>query len=52
MFTTPECIDQTFLLSIFTTPDVKQINSTQKRQFKIKVLDVISNILEDPVSLN
>lgn len=30
--TTPECADQKFLLSLL--PDMKQMNSTQKRQFK------------------
>ncbi|KAF0706328.1 MADF domain-containing protein, partial [Aphis craccivora] len=35
-----------------TQPDMKQINSSQKRQFKRKVLDVIGCILEALDSLN
>lgn len=48
--TTPECADQKFLLRVL--PAMKQMNSTQKRQFKGKVLDVIGCILEDPDSLS
>lgn len=46
MPTTPEFADQKFLLSLLS--DVNQMNSTQKRQLKVKVLDVICCILEDP----
>lgn len=48
--TTPECADQKFLLSLL--PDMQQMNSTQKRQFKRKVLDIIACILEDSDSIN
>jgi len=47
--TAPECADQKFLLSLL--PDIQQMNSIQKRQFKKKVLDVIGCILEDQGSL-
>jgi len=50
MSTTPECTDQKFLLSLL--PDIQQMNSIQKRQFKRNVLDVIGCILEDQGSLN
>ncbi|XP_069702377.1 transcription factor Adf-1-like [Periplaneta americana] len=45
-----ECADQKFLLSIL--PDMKEMNSSQKRTFKRGVLELLGNILDSSSSHN